>query len=99
MASPGRSAHQHGQEANEGEGDHLKDLLQFLARTLVDQPDQVEVREFEEDDSTVVLELFVAEEDRGKVIGRRGRTAKALRAIMKAGGSKEGKRVLVEIVD
>jgi hypothetical protein len=47
----------------------------------------------------VVYELIVAEEDRGKVIGRNGRTAKALRAIMKAGGTKEGKRVLVEIVD
>jgi predicted RNA-binding protein YlqC (UPF0109 family) len=57
------------------------------------------VREFEEDDETVVLELTVAEEDRGKVIGRQGRTAKALRAIMKAGGVKDGKRILVEIVD
>jgi predicted RNA-binding protein YlqC (UPF0109 family) len=47
----------------------------------------------------VVLELSVAEEDRGKVIGRQGRTAKALRAIMKAGGIKEEKRVFVEIVD
>ena len=57
------------------------------------------MNEFEEEDETVVLELNVAEEDRGKVIGRQGRTAKALRAIMKAGGTKEGKRVLVEIVD
>jgi uncharacterized protein len=47
----------------------------------------------------VVLELSVAEDDRGKVIGRQGRTAKALRGIMKAGGIKEGKRVFVEIVD
>lgn len=57
------------------------------------------MQEFEEDDETVVLELSVAEPDRGKVIGRRGRTVKALRAIMKAGGIKEGKRVLVEVVD
>jgi predicted RNA-binding protein YlqC (UPF0109 family) len=57
------------------------------------------VDQFEEEDDTVVYELVVAEEDRGKVIGRNGRTAKALRAIMKAGGTKEGKRVLVEIVD
>ena len=55
--------------------------------------------EFDEDEETVVLELSVAEDDRGKVIGRHGRTAKALRGIMKAGGIKEGKRVLVEIVD
>jgi uncharacterized protein len=59
----------------------------------------VEVHEFEEDDETVVLELTVAEEDRGKVIGRQGRTAKALRSVMKAGGAKDGKRILVEIVD
>jgi predicted RNA-binding protein YlqC (UPF0109 family) len=74
-------------------------MLEFLARTLVDEPDRVEVHEFEEDDETIVLELSVAEEDRGKVIGRQGRTAKALRAIMKADGTKEGRRVLVEIVD
>jgi predicted RNA-binding protein YlqC (UPF0109 family) len=74
-------------------------MLEFLARTLVDEPGQVEVHEFEEDDETIVLELSVAEDDRGKVIGRGGRTAKALRAIMKADGTKEGKRVLVEIVD
>ena len=59
----------------------------------------MEVHEYEEDDDTVVLELLVAEDDRGKVIGRHGRTANALRAIMKADGTKEGKRVLVEIVD
>ena len=59
----------------------------------------MEVTEFEEDEETVVLELSVAEEDRGKVIGRQVRTAKALRSIMKAGGMKDGKRVLVEIVD
>jgi uncharacterized protein len=65
----------------------------------VDEPDRVEVHEFEEDDETIVLELTVADDDRGKVIGRQGRTAKALRAIMKADGTKEGKRVLVDIVD
>jgi predicted RNA-binding protein YlqC (UPF0109 family) len=57
------------------------------------------VREFQEDDETTLLELSVAEEDRGKVIGRQGRTAKALRSVMKAGGVKDGKRILVEIVD
>jgi predicted RNA-binding protein YlqC (UPF0109 family) len=65
----------------------------------VDEPDKVEVREFEEDDDTVVLELIVAEQDRGKVIGRDGRTAKALRSVMKAGAVKDGKRVFVEILD
>ena len=57
------------------------------------------MREFQEDDETTLLELSVAEEDRGKVIGRQGRTAKALRSVMKAGGVKDGKRILVEIVD
>jgi predicted RNA-binding protein YlqC (UPF0109 family) len=57
------------------------------------------VREYEEDSDTIVLELIVAEEDRGKVIGRHGRTVKALRAIMKAGGVKNGKRVLVDVTD
>jgi predicted RNA-binding protein YlqC (UPF0109 family) len=65
----------------------------------VDRPDQVEVREYEEEDETVVLELTVADDDRGKVIGRQGRTVKALRAVVKAGGVKDGKRILVEIVD
>ena len=58
------------------------------------------MREYEEDDErTIVLELSVAEEDLGKVIGRQGRTAKALRSVIKAGGVKDGKRILVEIVD
>ena len=59
----------------------------------------MEVREYEEDDDTIVLELIVADDDRGKVIGRDGRTAKALRSVLKAGGVRDGKRVLVEIVD
>jgi uncharacterized protein len=102
VAGPGRTALGHGQEAPQGEGDQrLKELLEFLARALVDEPDQVEVFEYTEegDDDTVVLELSVAESDRGKVIGRQGRTVKALRAIMKAGGIKEGKRILVEVID
>ena len=57
------------------------------------------MREYEEEEDTVLLELSVSEEDRGRVIGRDGRTAKALRSVMKASGTKEGKRVLVEIVD
>jgi len=65
----------------------------------VDRPDQVQVHEYDEGDGTVLFELSVAEEDRGKVIGREGRTAKALRTVMKAGGTREGKRILVEIID
>jgi predicted RNA-binding protein YlqC (UPF0109 family) len=77
----------------------MKDLLEYLARELVDEPDEVEVEEFEEDDGTLVLELSVADDDYGKVIGRGGRTANALRLVVKAAAVKEERRVLVDIVD
>jgi predicted RNA-binding protein YlqC (UPF0109 family) len=77
----------------------LKDLLEYLARELVDEPDAVGVEEFEEDDGTLVLELSVGEDDYGKVIGRGGRTANALRLVVKAAAVKEDRRVLVDIVD
>lgn len=70
-----------------------------MARLLVDVPDAVEVEEFVEDDGTVVLELSVDGEDYGKVIGRGGRTAHALRTIVKASAVPSGRRVLVDIVD
>jgi uncharacterized protein len=77
----------------------VKELLEYLARALVDEPDSVEVEEFDEDDGTVVLELAVAEDDYGKVIGRGGRTAAALRTLVKAAAVRENRRVLVDIVD
>ena len=77
----------------------MRDLLEYLARALVDDPDAVEVEQFEEDDGTIVLELAVADDDYGKVIGRGGRTAAALRAVVKAAAVKENRRVLVDIVD
>ena len=77
----------------------MRKLLEYLARELVDEPDEVEVEEFEEDDGTLVLELSVADEDYGKVIGRGGRTANALRLVVKAAAVKEDRRVLVDIVD
>ncbi len=77
----------------------MRDLLEYLARQLVDNPDDVEVEEFEEDDGTLVLELAVAEDDYGKVIGRGGRTANALRLVVKAAAVKDNRRVLVDIVD
>jgi predicted RNA-binding protein YlqC (UPF0109 family) len=77
----------------------VRDLLEYLARQLVDEPDGVTVEQFEEDDGTVVLELAVAEDDYGKIIGRGGRTAAALRTVLKASAVKEHKRVLVDIVD
>ena len=77
----------------------MKELLEYLARQLVDEPDEVEVEQFDEDDGTVVLELAVAEDDYGKIIGKGGRTANALRTVLKAAAVKEGRRVLVDIVD
>ncbi len=77
----------------------MEELLAYLARSLVDRPDEVSVESFEEDDGTVVLELHVAEEDAGKVIGRGGRTVAALRTVLKAASVREGRRVLVDVVD
>jgi len=77
----------------------MKDLLEHLARGLVDDPDAVEVDEFTEDDGTLVLELAVAPDDYGQVIGRGGRTAQALRAVVKAVGARHDRRVLVDIVE
>jgi hypothetical protein len=77
----------------------VKELLEYLARNLVDDPKAVVVEEFEEDDGTIVLELSVGEDDYGKIIGRGGRTAQALRSIIKAAAVKDNRRVLVDIVD
>jgi uncharacterized protein len=77
----------------------MKELLEYLAKALVEEPEAVEVVQFEEDDGTVVLELSVADDDYGKVIGRGGRTAAALRTVVKAAAVKENRRVLVDIVD
>jgi predicted RNA-binding protein YlqC (UPF0109 family) len=77
----------------------MKELLEYLARQLVDEPDEVEVEQFDEDDGTVVLELAVADDDYGKIIGKGGRTANALRTVVKAAAVKEGRRILVDIVD
>jgi predicted RNA-binding protein YlqC (UPF0109 family) len=77
----------------------VRELLEFLARSLVENPDQVQVSEVEEVDGEVVLELEVAEDDLGRVIGRGGRVANALRAVMKAAATREEKRVVVDILD
>jgi hypothetical protein len=76
----------------------VKDLLEYLARSLVDSPDEVHVQ-MTETDTTVVLELTVAKDDVGKVIGKQGRIARALRTIVKASAVRDGKRAIVEIVD
>ena len=76
----------------------MEDLLEYLARALVDHPEQVAVESFEEDEA-LVLELHVAEDDVGKVIGRNGRTVNALRTVIRACSVKHGRRVLVDVVD
>lgn len=77
----------------------MEDLLEFLARALVDHPDDVSVEGFDEDDGTIVLELRVADDDVGKVIGRGGRTVSSLRTVMRAVASRQDERVMVDVVD
>jgi predicted RNA-binding protein YlqC (UPF0109 family) len=77
----------------------VKDLLEYLAKGLVEHPEAVQVTEVEENDGTIVLELSVDQDDYGSVIGRGGRTAMALRAVMKVAAVKEQRRVFVDIVD
>ncbi len=77
----------------------MKELLEFLARGLVSQPDAVTVSEIEEVEGEVILEVEVAEEDLGRVIGRGGRIANALRTVMKAAAARAEKRVIVDILD
>jgi predicted RNA-binding protein YlqC (UPF0109 family) len=76
----------------------LKDLIQFLAEQLVDRPTEVSVEEMEED-GAAVFELTVAEEDLGKVIGKQGRTARALRTVLSAAASKLHTRAVLEILE
>jgi predicted RNA-binding protein YlqC (UPF0109 family) len=75
---------------------HMKELVEVIAKALVDNPDEVAVTESVKDDE-IVLELTVAPSDMGKVIGKQGRIAKAIRSVVKAAASKEDKKVIVEI--
>ena len=77
----------------------MEDLLEFLARALVDNPEEVSVEGFDEDDGTIVLEIHVAEEDVGKMIGRGGRTISSVRTVMRAVASRQDERVLVDVID
>jgi len=76
----------------------MKEFLEFIARRLVDQPDKVTL-EFEERENKVIFKLKVGEQDVGKVIGRKGRTAQAMRTLLSAVAAKEGKRAILEIAD
>ena len=75
-----------------------KDLVEYIAKTLVDDPSEVFVNQIEGEKSTI-LELRVATEDLGKVIGKHGRIAKAIRTVLSASSTKTGKRVVLEILD
>jgi hypothetical protein len=76
----------------------LRDLIEFIAKSLVDNPDQVQVKEVE-GEQTSVIELRVAKEDLGKVIGKQGRTARAMRTILGAASTKAKKRAVLEILE
>jgi uncharacterized protein len=75
------------------------EVLEYIAKALVDHPDDVSVTPVEDDDGELVLELRVHAEDMGKVIGKRGRTAKAIRTMVKAAATREGTSATVEIVE
>ena len=76
----------------------MRELVEFLVRALVEHPDKVEVEEFEED-GDLVLEVSVAEDDLGRVIGRGGRIANAIRTVARAAGARDDRRVIVDILD
>ncbi|AWW25407.1 KH domain-containing protein [Acetobacterium carbinolicum] len=75
----------------------MKELVEIIAKALVEHPDAVSVSEVEGEQS-IVLELKVADDDMGKVIGKQGRIAKAIRTVIKAAATKEDKRVMLEII-
>ena len=75
----------------------MGELVEFIAKALVDKPDEVSVNEIEGSQS-IIIELKVASEDMGKVIGKQGRIAKAIRTVVKAAAIKDNKRVVVEII-
>ena len=77
----------------------MKELLEVIAKALVNSPDDVSVAERTEEDGTIVLELSVAPEDMGKVIGKKGRIAKAIRTVVKTAAQKKNQKVFVDIVD
>ena len=78
--------------------DDLKALIELMAKALVDKPDEVSVRETD-GEKTTIIELRVAQEDLGKVIGKQGRTARSMRTILNAAGTKLGKRCVLEILE
>lgn len=76
----------------------MKELIEYIAKSLVDRPESVSVKETE-GEKTTIIELRVAQEDLGKVIGKQGRTARSMRTILNAAGTKIGKRCVLEILE
>jgi predicted RNA-binding protein YlqC (UPF0109 family) len=76
----------------------MRRLIEYVAMSLVDEPSQVQVREVRNDRNVLALELHVATDDFGKVIGRQGRVAKAMRTLLRAGGTREGRHTSLEIL-
>ncbi|MEN8231283.1 MAG: KH domain-containing protein [Thermodesulfobacteriota bacterium] len=76
----------------------MKELIHYIATALVDHPDQIQIKETEQDDS-IIIELTVAKEDLGKVIGKQGRTARAMRSLLSAAAGKVNKRSRLEIME
>ncbi len=77
----------------------MKELVEVIAKALVDSPDEVFVAQRQEDDGTIVLELHVAKDDMGKVIGKKGRIAKSIRTVVKTAATKKDLKVVVDIVE
>ena len=76
----------------------MKEVLEIIAKALVDNPDMVNITEVNNDDNSITLELRVAENDMGKVIGKQGKIARALRTVVRAAATKDNKKVIVEII-
>ena len=76
----------------------MRKLIEYIAQSLVDNPSAVQVREVRNDRNALVLELHVAPDDYGKVIGRQGRVARAMRTLLRAGGTHEGRHTSLEIL-
>ena len=76
----------------------MRKLVEYIAQSLVDEPSAVQVREVRNDRNALILELHVAPDDFGKVIGRQGRVAKAMRSLLRAGGTREGRHTSLEIL-
>ena len=77
----------------------MKELIDFIAKSLVDNPDAVVTREEEDDDGTILVKLAAASEDMGRIIGKQGRTAKAMRTLLNAKATRENKRAVLQILE